>query len=136
MFALEKIEKRLNSENQAQVRIAEIENTSQYWTSLGSQKSANVTGPISTFFKSAQYLSTGTVHWHFKFVKLPPKLGLEMALYWAESWYYSAARYTVVRNLPVYWQPVTGKYHFGNDPVLVPSLGNIFASTAPTLGRF
>ena len=27
------------------------------------------------------------------------------------------------------------RYHFGNDPVLTPSLGNIFASTGPTLGR-
>ena len=61
----------------------------------------------------------------------------------------SVARYSAGHNLPVYWQPVTGKWrwpslgcqvaalrcHFGNGPVLAPSLGHIFASTGPTLGR-
>ena len=49
------------------MRIAVTENTAQYWTNLGSQKSANVTGPISAI-KSTQ-------QWPIK----EPKVGIILA---------------------------------------------------------
>ena len=72
-----------------QVRITGTGNMAQYWTSRGNQKSYNVTGSISAFKLADFCLSTGTVHWHFKFAKLLRKLGPAMALHWAESQYFS-----------------------------------------------
>ena len=53
--------------NTSQVRIAGTENTAQYWTNLGSQKSVNVTG-LTSAIKSAQ-------QWPIK----EPKVGIILA---------------------------------------------------------
>ena len=102
-----------------QVRIAGTENTSQYWTSLGSQKSANISiqiGPLLSQYwhctlefqicqASAEvWPSNGTFLGRESVLLRQTMLEVEKP----ESGP-AVARYSAGRNLPVYWQPVTRK---------------------------
>ena len=67
-----------------QVRIAEADDTAQYWPNLGSQQSAIVIGPVSPFAWVKCWDKDGGLCGLFKFTDLRPKLGPISALYQAD----------------------------------------------------
>ena len=71
-----------------QVRIAEGDNTAQYWPNLGSQESAIVIGPVSLFASVKCWADDGGLFRLFKFTDLQPKLGPVSALYQADYHFY------------------------------------------------
>ena len=71
-----------------QVRIAEGDNTAQYWPNLGSQESAIVIGPVSLFASVKCWADDGGLFRLFKFTDLQPKLGTVSALYQADCHFY------------------------------------------------
>ena len=71
------------------MQIAGTDITAQYWTNLGSQKLANVTGLISAFKSAKCCPSIGTVDWKSTFPMHPLDLGPAMSHYWAESRHYA-----------------------------------------------
>ena len=71
-----------------QVRIAESDNTAQYWPNLGSQESAIVIGPVSPFASVKYWAVDGGLFWLFKFTDLQPKLGPVSVLYQADCYFY------------------------------------------------
>ena len=56
------------------MRIAETDNTAQYWPNLGSQQSAIVIGPVSPLASVKCWADDGGLCWLFKFSDLQPKL--------------------------------------------------------------
>ena len=68
-----------------QVRIAEDDNTTQYWPNLGSQESAIV---IGLFASVKCWADDGGLFRLFKFTDLQPKLGPVSALYQADCNFY------------------------------------------------
>ena len=71
-----------------QVRIAEGDNMAQYWPNLGSQESAIVIGPVSSFVSVKCLDDDGGLCRLFKFTDVLPKLGLVSALYQADCHFY------------------------------------------------
>ena len=67
------------------MRIAEGDNTAQYWPNLGSQESAIVIGPVSLFASVKYWADDGGLFRLFKFTDLQPKRGPVSALYQADS---------------------------------------------------
>ena len=65
------------------MRIAEGDNTAQYWPNLGSQESAIIIGPVSLFASVKCWADDGGLFRLFKFTDLQPKLGPVSALYQA-----------------------------------------------------
>ena len=58
-----------------QVRIAEGDNTAQYWPNIGSQESAFVNGPVSLFASVKCGADDGGLFRLFKFTDLQQKIG-------------------------------------------------------------
>ena len=65
----------------SQVRIAEADNTAQYWPNLGSQQSAIVIGPVPPFASVKCCADGGGLCRLFKFTDFQPELGPVSALY-------------------------------------------------------
>ena len=72
----------------SQVRIAEGDNTAQYWPNIGSQESAIVIGPVWLFASAKCWADDGGLFRLFKFTDIQPKLGLVSALYQADFHFY------------------------------------------------
>ena len=96
-----------------QVRIAEGDNTSQYWPNLGSQQSAIVIGPVLPFASVKCWADDGGLCWLFKFTDLQSKLRPVSALYQADCHFYYGILLGQVPFLP--WQTILkmGKPDFG-----------------------
>ena len=77
----------LRNKSWPQVRIAEADNTAQYWPNLGSQQSAIVIEPVSPFALANCWADDGGLCRLFKLTDLQPKLGPVSALYQA-VWYF------------------------------------------------
>ena len=71
-----------------QVRIAEGDNTAQYWPNIGSQESAIVIGPVPLFASVKCWADDGGLFRLFKFTDLQSKLGPVSALYQADCHFY------------------------------------------------
>ena len=71
-----------------QVRIAEADNTAQYWCNLGSQQSAIVIGPASPFATVKCWTDDDGLCRLFKFTDLQPKFGPVSTLYQADCHFY------------------------------------------------
>ena len=71
-----------------QVRIAEGDNTAQYWPNLDSRESAIVIGPVSLFASVKCWADDSGLFRLFKFTDLQPKLGPVSALYQAGCHFY------------------------------------------------
>ena len=72
----------------SQVRIAEGDNTAQYWPNLGSQESAIVIGPVLLFASFKCWAVDGGLFRLFEFTNLQPKPGPVSALYLADCYFY------------------------------------------------
>ena len=140
----------------SQVRIAEGDNTAQYWPNLGSQESAIVIGPVSLFASIKFWADDGGLFRLFKFTELQPKLGPVSALYQADSHFYqgkpswkwenqsSAQHWPVAvpqtsaggQSLGQHWPPSAYRsYHSNNGTILAADLREIFGDAGPVLGR-
>ena len=62
----------LTGNTPSQVRIAETDNTAQYWLNLGSQQSAIVIGSVSSFATVKCWADDGGLCRLFKFTDLQP----------------------------------------------------------------
>ena len=71
----------------SQVRIAEGDNTAQYWPNLGNQQSAIVIGPVSPFASVKYWADEGGFCRMFKFSDLQPKHGPVSALLLLLLWH-------------------------------------------------
>ena len=71
-----------------QVRIAEGDNTAQYWPNIGSQESAIVIRPGSLFASVKCWSDAGGLFRMFKFTDLQLKLGPVSALYQVDCNFY------------------------------------------------
>ena len=70
------------------MRIAEGDNTAQYWSNLGSQESAIVIGPVSLFASVKYWADDGGRFQLFKFTDLQLKLDPVSAIYQADCHFY------------------------------------------------
>ena len=72
----------------SQVRIAEADNTAQYWPNIGSQELAIVIGPVSLLASVKCWADDGCLFRLFKFTALQLKLGPVSALYQNDCHFY------------------------------------------------
>ena len=70
------------------MRIAEADNTVQYWPNFGSQQPAIVIGPVSPFPTVKCWADDGGLFRFFKLTDIQPKLGPVSALYQAGFYFY------------------------------------------------
>ena len=100
-----------------QVRIAEGDNTAQYWANLGSQESAIVIGSVSLFAPVKCWADDGGLFRLFKFTDLQPKLR-PVKVYTG----------VIIPAAARYWQPIFGKF--------LAMLGQCWAVSNFALGKF
>ena len=72
----------------SQAQITEADNTAQYWLNFGSQQSAIVIGPVSSFASVKDWADDGGLWRLFNFNDLRPKLGPVSALYHTDYHFY------------------------------------------------
>ena len=133
-----------------QVRIAEADNTTQYWPNLGSQESAILIGPVSLFALVKYWADDGGLCRLFKFTDLRPKLGPVSALHQADShFYYEIEFRKYISQNPDHGWHITEpfvtftttnhsayrSYHSSNGTILAADLRQIFGDAGPVLGR-
>ena len=70
------------------MRIAEANNTTQYWLNLGNQESAIDIGPMSLFASVKCWADDGGLYRLFKLTDLQSKLGPVSALYQVDCHFY------------------------------------------------
>ena len=78
------------------MRIAEADNTAQYWPNLGSQQSTIVIGPVSPVAPVKYWAKDGGLYRMFEFTDLQTKLGPASGLYQADCHFYYGIQF---RNL-------------------------------------
>ena len=93
----------------AEVRIAEGDNTAQSWPNLGSHQSAIVIGPVSPFASVKCWADDGGLFRLFKLTDLQPKLGPVSALYQADFHFYYGIQFRKQKSQsPDHGRHITG----------------------------